>query len=107
MWSASEIQSKSFCLNTYADTPQAGPVSFPVVQMHPNEPKSQVLTMHMGMNFRTDKLPSGAVAGHTHPTSFHWHEDMVALSSAGHSPQGRGTIPLVHPLGSASKTDHR
>lgn len=64
---------------------------FPVVQMHPNEFK--VLTMHMGTNFLTDQLPCGAVAGHTHPTSFHWHEDVMAPSSAGHSPQGRGTIP--------------
>lgn len=53
---------------------------------------SEVLTMHMGMNFLTDK-PSEAVTGHTHPTSFHWQEVVMALSSAGHSPQERGTIP--------------
>lgn len=47
----------------------------------------------MGIKFLTDKLPSGAVTGHTHPTYFHWHEDMMAPSSAGHSSQERGLIP--------------
>lgn len=105
-WSASERQVQAFLFRHVCRHRSVWTCFLQLVtQTHPNEHMAS-LALHMGMNWMSS--PSLLeVSQVTHIPLPLAYEGVMALSSAGHSPQGRGAIPRVHPLGSPSKKASR